>query len=267
LTYLPRRYSNRCRLHPIGGTFKLENHALNTVSSQHHPALETMKLAIFALASFLALPSFALIHGVDSSALVPTSTFIRARGQGFVKAVIRGYQEACGSGGRVDPNFLPSYRNAVAAGYTNIDTYWYPCNGSGNKCKPYATQIAELKNTITSNGMKIGRVWIDIEKDAICNPWNYGAAGNIVQARSLIAAAKASGLSIGIYSSASQWTNIFGSTSVVLAPDLPLWFAKFDNVETLRLPVPFGGWRGDVFGHQYTDQSASGLFDLNVFAA
>ncbi|KAG0073564.1 hypothetical protein BGZ92_003797, partial [Podila epicladia] len=51
--------------------------------------------------------------------------------------VMRGFQEACAIGGRVDSDFLPSYRNARAAGYTDIDVYMVPCTGSGNSCKPF----------------------------------------------------------------------------------------------------------------------------------
>jgi len=125
--------------------------------------------------SLLLLPAFvvssyALVSAIDSSSLVPTATYVKALGEGFTKAIIRGYEEACGVGGEVDPNFVGSYNNARAAGYTDIDTYWFPCNGSGHNCKSYATQIAELGATFNAHNMKIGTIWIDLEKDAaICN--------------------------------------------------------------------------------------------------
>lgn len=75
----------------------------------------------------LATSALALVHGTDSSTLVSVATFTKAKGEGFTKAVLRGYQEACGSGGRVDPNFVASYNNARSAGITDIDTYWFPC--------------------------------------------------------------------------------------------------------------------------------------------
>nr|BAL02924.1 hypothetical protein [Pholiota nameko] len=210
--------------------------------------------------------SYALVSAVDSSSLVPTATYTKARGEGFTKAIIRGYEEACGIGGEVDPNFVGSYNNARAAGYTDIDTYWLPCNGSGNNCKSYATQLSEIAATFSAHSMKIGTIWIDLEKDAaICNNWNYGTAGNQAQAKSLIAAMKATGFNFGIYSTPGEWSTLFGSTSFVLDNSVPLWFATFNNVQTLTLGTPFGGWTSAV-GHQYTDVSASGLFDLSVFA-
>jgi hypothetical protein len=221
--------------------------------------------------SLLLLPalissSYGLIHAVDSSSLVSQATYASARSQGFTKAIIRGYEEACGIGGEVDPNFVPSYNNARAAGYTDIDTYWFPCNGIGHNCKSYATQIAEIGATFNAHSMAIGTIWIDLEKDAaICNNWNFGTSGNIAQAQSLIAAIKASGFKFGIYSTPGEWSTLFGSTSFVLDNAAPLWFATFNNVQTLTLGTPFGGWTTAV-GHQYTDVSASGQFDLSVFA-
>ncbi|TQS32354.1 hypothetical protein Golomagni_07330, partial [Golovinomyces magnicellulatus] len=89
---------------------------------------------------------------------------------------------------------------------------------------------------------------------------------NIEEAKKIIAAVRATKFDFGIYSSATQWQSIFGSATVNLASDVPLWFAKFDNVENLNLPAPFGGWtKADA--KQYTDKSASGKFDLNVFSA
>jgi len=218
-----------------------------------------------ALLPVLATSSYALVSAVDSSTLVSTATYSKALGEGFTKAIIRGYEEACSIGGEVDPNFVSSYNNARAAGITNIDTYWFPCNGSGNSCKSYATQLAELGATFNAHSMDIGTIWIDLEQDSVCNNWNYGAAGNQAQAQSLIAAMKATGFNFGIYSTPGEWGNLFGSTSFVLDDTAPLWFATFNNVETLTLGTPFGGWTTAV-GHQYTDVSASGQFDLSVFS-
>ena len=124
-------------------------------------------------ASLLLLPALITssyaIYGVDSSSLVPESDYATALSEGFTKAVIRGYEEACSVGGEVDPNFVGSYNNARAAGFTNIDTYWYPCNGSGNDCKSYATQLSELGATFSAHSMDIGTIWIDLEQDSICD--------------------------------------------------------------------------------------------------
>ncbi|KAF8322107.1 glycoside hydrolase [Clavulina sp. PMI_390] len=218
------------------------------------------------LAASYVTGTSALVSAVDSSSLVSTSTFTTAKSEGFTKAIIRGYEEACSVGGEVDPNFVSTYNNARAAGITNIDTYWFPCTGSGNSCKSFATQIAELGAVFNAHSMQIGTIWVDIEQDSICNPWNYGASGNLSQAKSMVAAMKASGYKFGIYSSPGEWSNIFGSYGVVLDTSYSLWFADYNNEENLTIPTKFGGWTSAV-GHQYTDVSASGQFDLNVFSS
>ncbi|KZP34118.1 glycoside hydrolase family 25 protein [Athelia psychrophila] len=222
-------------------------------------------LFAFVLAASIASTS-ATVLGVDSSQLVSEGTYSTAKGEGFTKAVIRGFEEACGVGGQVDPNFVGSYNNARAAEYTNIDAYWFPCSGSGNSCKSYTAQIAELGATFSANSMDIGRIWIDMEADSTCNNWNYGAAGNLAQAKSMVAAAQASGHSFGIYSSPGAWSTLFGSYSPVVDASAPLWFATYDDVQSLTLSTPFGGWTS-AFGKQYTDVSASGDFDLNIFSS
>ncbi|KAI8345052.1 glycoside hydrolase superfamily [Mortierella sp. GBAus27b] len=220
-------------------------------------------LAKLSLLTLLCGAATALVHGVDNSAAVPLATYAKARGEGFTHLVIRGYQEACGVGGQVDPNFVANYNNARAAGYTNIDTYWFPCTGTSNRCKSFATQISELGAAFKAHDMKIGRIWLDLEQDSTCKAWNYGFAGNLAKAKEIVAALKASGYKWGIYSSPGEWGNLFGSRGVVLDNTVPLWFATYDNVQTLALKQPFGGWTSAV-GKQYTDKSASGLFDLNV---
>jgi len=214
----------------------------------------------------LVVSTYGLIFAVDSSQLVPEATYVKALGEGFTKAIIRGYEEACSIGGEVDPNFVASYKNARAAGYTNIDMYWFPCNGSGNNCKSYATQLSEIAATFSANSMDIGRIWIDLESDPVCDNFNFGAAGNQAQAKDIITAMKNTGFTFGIYSTPGEWSTLFGSDSFVLDDTAPLWFATFNDVETVTLTSPFGGWT-TALGHQYTDVSASGLFDLSVFSS
>lgn len=48
-----------------------------------------------ALIASLATSALGLVYGVDSSQLVSTATFTKAKSEGFTKAIIRGYEEAC----------------------------------------------------------------------------------------------------------------------------------------------------------------------------
>ncbi|KAF8336952.1 glycoside hydrolase superfamily [Cantharellus anzutake] len=183
-----------------------------------------------------------LVHTVDCSTLVPQATFKKAYDQGFRKAIIRGYREACSVGGAVDPNFVQSYENARAAGFTNIDTYWFPCTGSGNDCKSPETQLAELGEVFKANNMKIGRIWLDLERDQVyCNAWDYGHSDNLAHAKKIVQALKDSGYAYGIYSSPGEWSSLFGSYSAAVDSLAPLWFATYNNVQTVTLGTKFGG--------------------------
>ena len=50
------------------------------------------------------------------------------------------------------------------------------------------------------------------------------------------------GVKCGVYSSASQWSAIFGSTSYTYGNNLPLWYAHYDNNPSFSDFSKFGGW-------------------------
>jgi hypothetical protein len=102
-----------------------------------------MLSSLVILISALVTSSQALVHGVDSSTLVSEATYAKAKGEGFTKAIIRAYEEACGVGGQVDPNFVSSYKNARAAGITNIDAYWLYDNFTSNALLSHHSHMSQ----------------------------------------------------------------------------------------------------------------------------
>lgn len=110
-----------------------------------------------------------VINAVDSTTLISEAIYAETLRQGFTKAIIRGLEASCGAGAEVNSNFVGSYNNARAAGYTDIDTYWMPCNGNGNNCKPYSAQLALLARAFIENHMDIGTIWLDIEQFTYCS--------------------------------------------------------------------------------------------------
>ena len=60
---------------------------------------------LFPLALFASIASsaLALVHGVDSSTLVSETAYAKAMSEGFTKAIIRGYEEACSVVSRMSP--------------------------------------------------------------------------------------------------------------------------------------------------------------------
>ena len=143
------------------------------------------------------------------------------------------------------------------------------------------------------------RLWLDLEppnSDSPCKGWDYGATRNTDLAKQFVAAIKATGLKWGIvsylllspfsscllsvvwaglifcvdeqYANGNQWATMFGSRSVNIASDLPLWAVQWDGVPTLGSVNTFmGGWT-TAFAKQYGKSTGgcapAGAFDLNV---
>ncbi|CAD6443645.1 f1a389cd-0d7b-446a-87e7-47133a3a7f50 [Sclerotinia trifoliorum] len=189
---------------------------------------------------------------------------------------IRGYEQACGSGGQVDSNFVTSYKNAKAAGFTRIDSYLFPCTGTPTgtepKCKSIATQISEYLQVISDNDMDITMLWLDIEPTSVsnsaCNAWNLGAAANEQLAKQWVAAMKATGLKWGIYANGNQWSGMFASRSTDVGSELPLWAVQDDFEAGVGTVDTFmGGWIKAAAKQYYLDTTLCGLgVDLDSFS-
>ncbi|ESZ94369.1 glycoside hydrolase family 25 protein [Sclerotinia borealis F-4128] len=212
--------------------------------------------------------------GIDISQLGTPEFFACAKKTKDVVA-IRGYQQACGTGGQVDKNFAASYKNAKAAGFTGIDSYIFPCSGtptgSEPKCKSVDTQIAEYLKVISDNHMNINTLWLDLEPTSVsnypCNAWNLGAAANEKLAKQWVSAMKATGLKWGIYANGNQWSGMFASRSTDIGSELPLWAVQQDYKEGVNTVDTFmGGWTKAVAKQYRLDTKICGLdVDLDSF--
>ncbi|KAB8303398.1 hypothetical protein EYC80_004827 [Monilinia laxa] len=219
-------------------------------------------------------PTAAGSLGIDISQLGTPAFFECAKKTKDVVA-IRGYQQACRTGGSVDKNFVASYKNAKAAGFTRIDSYIFPCTGtptgSEPKCKSIDTQMAEYLKAISDNNMNITTLWLDIEptsaSNSPCNTWNLGAAANEKLAKEWVAAIKATGLKWGIYANGNQWSGMFSSRATDIGSDLPLWAVQQDYKEGVNTVTTFmGGWTKAVAKQYHLDTTLCGLgVDLDSF--
>ncbi|MCJ1236264.1 hypothetical protein MMC14_004242 [Varicellaria rhodocarpa] len=200
---------------------------------------------------------------------------------GYGKAVIRAYEQACGSGGQVDPNFVPAYKAAKAGGIPKVDAYMFPCTGTqptGVACKSPQTQINELLNVISANKIDVEYIWFDVEPTSgTCNAWNLGASANFALAKQWVSLLKATGLQWGIYGNGSdvsirnQWSGIFPSRSSNIGSDLPLWAVQDDGKPGVSTVTTFmGGWT-KAFAKQYSldtkTSQCGGSLDLDSFAS
>jgi len=85
-----------------------------------------------------------------------------------------------------------------------------------------------------------GRVWLDIEGSQY---WSSSTSTNKAWFQNLKDSCATYGVTCGVYSSSSQWSSIFGSTTYSYASDLPLWYAHYDNTASFSDFSTFGGWK------------------------
>lgn len=173
-------------------------------------------------------------YGVDISSTLSSSTASCLKSAGISFIIPRGYR----SSGSVDPNVCTSLNAAKNAGISRRDVYLFPCPTCS---KSAATQMSELVSYLNSNCKSAwsGRVWLDIEGTQY---WLGSSSSNQNWYKQLVQSCSTSGVSCGVYSSSSQWSAIFGSTSFTYGNNLPLWYAHYDNKASFSDFSSFGGW-------------------------
>jgi hypothetical protein len=137
------------------------------------------------------------------------------------------------SSGKVDPNGATSISNAWAGGMSHVDGYIFPCYSCGNPAGQIDSVISSLKssnvNFMPHNasmteeersraGATYGMLWIDVEGSQY---WSSSTSNNVNFISQMAAEGVAKGVSMGIYTSSSQWSAICG-TSTALSK-YPLW--------------------------------------------
>lgn len=185
------------------------------------------------LASLLMLWTVSAVNGVDIANAMTTATFTCLKNSGNTFAIVRAYR----SGGSLDLNAVSNLQNARAAGLST-DVYMFPCRG-----KNATTQVNELFNGVTNS--LFSTVWIDVETNPSpgCSWSGHDATTNCNFLTEAINAIQAKGKTPGVYSSATMWQSIFGSTSAcATASSAPLWYAHYDNVQSFSDFKAFAGW-------------------------
>jgi len=108
--------------------------------------------------------------------------------------------------------------------------------------KSASSQLNELVSHLKGNcgSQWSGRIWLDIEGSQY---WKGSASSNQAWYKTLKDACGSAGVRCGVYSSSSQWSAIFGSTSYSYGSELPLWYAHYDNSASFSDFSSFGGWK------------------------
>eukprot|EP01032_Pedospumella_encystans_P018681 gene18681-21259_t len=182
------------------------------------------------LSFFLALVASAIAyHGVDVSQSTSSSSFSCMKGDGYSFAIVRVYQ----SNGVVDANGPTTINNAWAGGMSYVDGYIFPCYSCGNPAK----QMDDTVNNLANHNTKYGMLWLDVEGTQY---WSSSASNNVNFLQGMVDEGKKRGISLGIYSSASQWNPIMGGSTQFSS--LPLWYPHYDNNPSFSDFSSFGGW-------------------------
>merc|ERR1711916_107755 len=100
----------------------------------------------------------------------------------------------------VDANAKASVDALHDAGVRYINTYMFPCPTCGISA---STQVRQLKDA----GLRVSQVWLDIEGPQY---WHSSQTENRAFLTELYHAATSEFGNVGIYSSESQWSPIFG---------------------------------------------------------
>jgi len=195
-------------------------------------------------------------YGVDVATLVSSSTWTCLKNDNNNWAIVRAFR----STGAIDPNACGSLNNARTAGLTYRDAYIFPCpTCSASGASQVETTVSNLKSCASTSWS--GKLWLDIEGTQY---WTTASA-NQAFFNSLVSGCKSTGITCGVYTSASQWTAIMGSTFSG-GSSLPLWYPHYQSP-----PQPnfndfsaFGGWT-KPFAKQYAgDQTVCSTdVDLN----
>ena len=101
------------------------------------------------------------------------------------------------------------------------------------------SDLVSYLNTTCSTGSWSGRVWLDIEGKQY---W-VSSTENKNWYQELVDSCAANGIRCGVYSSSSQWEEIFGSISYTYGSDMPLWYAHYDGSPSFSDFSAFGGWK------------------------
>jgi len=140
----------------------------------------------------------------------------------------------------------------------HVDVYFFPDFWAGNP----AGQVSSCHSFMSQHGVKYGMLWFDIEGPGVY--WSGTCSSNQAFLSTAVATAKSLGISVGIYSSASQWDPIMCGSGAFSG--LPIWYAHYDDNPSFSDWTDFGGWTSPAIKQYRGDGSYCGMgFDYNWY--
>jgi hypothetical protein len=192
-------------------------------------------------------------------------------------AIVRVYQ----SSGHPDSNGPASINDAWAGGMSYVDGYIFPCYSCGNPAQQMDDTIASLnaggvrllgQEGVPSEkelrlhhngtlGSTVGMLWIDVEGTQY---WSSNPQSNVNFIQEMVDEGLKQGVTLGIYTSSSQWNPICGGSTQF--KNYPLWYPHYDNSASFTDFVPFGGWNSPAIKQYVGDTTlCSAGVDLNYY--
>ena len=99
---------------------------------------------------------------------------------------------------------------------------------------------------------------------AVVGDWTSNTSANIQFLIGLINQANIMSVNWGLFTSASQWNSITGSTAVFGSP--ALWYSHLNNDPNFNDFEPFGGWKNPSIKQFVGDATECGVgIDKNVY--
>jgi len=131
--------------------------------------------------------------------------------------------------------------------------------------KEHDAHLAATNGTTVGGalGATIGMIWLDIEGTQY---WSSSTSNNINFLQSMVDEGHARGVSMGVYSSSSQWSPIMGGTTQF--SNLPLWYAHWDYTFSPCTSdfKSFGGWSTPAMKQYAGDEGfCSANYDKNCY--
>jgi hypothetical protein len=148
-------------------------------------------------------------------------------------------------------NFEATYKNAISAGFQEVDAYAFICN----TCKGTHTAQQVITGITGNLGSSFsGMIWLDIEPCSGC--WSSNGETNYEFAKTIATTLQAAGHKIGIYSSGWAWTSVMPGVKSTWFSQFPLWYAHYDNVESFNDPksFTFAGWNAPAMKQYLGDK-------------
>ncbi|KJH51387.1 hypothetical protein DICVIV_02401 [Dictyocaulus viviparus] len=173
-------------------------------------------------------------YALDLSQLVSPTTFQCIRRYGYNVVFLRAYSPY--NQGQVDPNIVSNIKNAFYAGL-GTEVYMTP---QPNSVKTGIQQFDEMYSYLTTSGIKVRTVWIQVTSPI---NWSYTIARNTNFIRNILNRARQYGVNVGIYTNVYDWNQI---TNGLVVNNAMLWY-----------------W--NVFGPGISGESSSDFGDFRSF--